>query len=356
MEKFSLSALGWNNFFESQLKNLQLPGFKTGRIITENRTNYRLISDTGEFIAEITGKLMFAALSDADLPKVGDWVIFTMMDDEKAMIHQVLERKTQLARKAVGKKMIEQIIVTNLDVLFIVQGLDDNFNLSRLERYLAALQGGIEPVIVLNKADQCNDVPGKILEVQNRIPGVPVIATSFITGDISSLRSHISYGKTFAFVGSSGVGKSSLVNTLLDNNFLKTFEVREKDSKGRHTTTRREMVCLETGGILVDTPGMREFQPWSDDADLSIAFHDINAMAESCRYSNCEHIHEDLCAVKEAVASGAIESTHYNNYLKLRKEISYQQSVTDVKSAQERKRSFKESQRAYNKILRNKKD
>jgi ribosome biogenesis GTPase len=354
MEIISLSALGWNSFFESQLQAETLIHNNLGRISIENKTNYQVISTHGEFIGEVTGRLMYAAESEAQLPKVGDWVLFQIMDDQRAIIHQVMERRTVISRNAPGKKISEQVIVTNLDVLFIVQGLDDNYNVSRLERYLSALQRGILPVVVLNKADCCNDVTAKIQEVQSRLPGIAVISSSSVNGDIQALQNYITEGKTFAFVGSSGVGKSTLINSLLNKEFLKTSAVREKDSKGRHTTTRREMHLLPSGGILIDTPGMREFQPWSDDKDLSVAFHDIEALASACRYSDCQHLHEDHCAVKEAVASGEIAVVHYENYLKLKREMEYHQSLADPAKALERKKITKKLTKAGNKIIRNK--
>jgi ribosome biogenesis GTPase len=355
METISLTALGWGDFFQSQLTPM-LSSFEFGRIATEHKTNYIVRSVSGIYIAEITGKLMYTAESEAALPKVGDWVAFTLMDEGKAIIHHVLQRKTCLSRKAVGKKITEQVIATNLDVLFIVQSLDDNFNISRAERYVAALQPGIEPVIVLNKSDFCSDVAEKVATVQQRLPGIQVIATSAISNQLEALRNFITEGKTFAFVGSSGVGKSSLINSLVASDLMKTSEVREKDSKGRHTTTRREMVCLAGGGILIDTPGMREFAPWGDDENFTVGFSDIETYASSCKYADCAHMHEDNCAVKDAVANGEIESQHYNNYLKLKREFSWQQSLSDPELAQERKKKNKAQQRAANKIFRKKPD
>jgi ribosome biogenesis GTPase len=354
METFLLSALGWDNFFETQLSNFNLQGLHIARVTAENKTNYNLQSESGAVIAEVTGRLMFGALLESELPKVGDWVLFAIMDQDKGIIHEILERKTKLSRKAVGKRTTEQIIAANLDVLFIVQGLDDNYNISRLERYMSALQAGINPIVVLNKSDCCMNAQAKIAEVQQRIPGIPVIATSSLNGQIECLRNFISAGKTFAFAGSSGVGKSTLINCLLGRDDQKTAEVRAKDSKGRHTTTRREMTFLDTGGILIDTPGMREFQPWADDENLSLGFQDIDEYAGGCRYADCEHLHEDQCAVKEAVSNGKIDALHYENYLKLKREINYQQTLSDPLKALEKKKRDKEIHRAVKKMYRRK--
>lgn len=355
MENLSLTAMGWSDFFQSQLNSISLPDYRLGRVITENRTNYGVRTESGEFIAGMTGRLMYSALTDSDLPKVGDWVVITLMDEDRAIIHEVLARKTVLARKAPGKNMTGQVIATNLDVLFIVQGLDDNFNLARLERYVAAAHH-INSVIVLNKSDLCSDVDEKIAAVRNRIPGVDVIATSSLRLQTGALQAYLQTGKTFAFAGSSGVGKSSLINNLLNADRLKVTPVRENDSRGRHTTTRREMIFLDSGAILIDTPGMREFQPWAEEENISSAFADIQELSSQCRFADCQHIHETGCAVKEAIESGRISAAHYQNFLKLKREIAWQQSLTDVNKAMERKRSFKQQIKTYNKIVRRKRN
>lgn len=353
MKELSLTALGWSDFFESQLENIAIPDFHLARVTTENKTNYGILTRDGEYLAEVTGRLMYTVSSDAGLPKVGDWVAVTLMDEDRAMIHQVLQRRTVLSRKAAGKNTVEQVIVSNLDVLFIVQGLDDNYNLPRLERYLATVQH-IKPVIVLNKADLCNDLPEKVRAVRERIPGVDVITTSPLDNKTEALRAYLQPGQTFAFAGSSGVGKSTLINDLLREDRLKTTSVREKDSRGKHTTTRREMIFMETGAILVDTPGMREFEPWSDPENVSNAFEDIRELSAGCRFSDCQHLHETGCAVIAAVVSGALSLSRYENYLKLKREIEYQQSRVDVSKALERKAFFKQRIKAYNRIVRNK--
>jgi len=353
MKNHSLTALGWSDLFESQLKNISIPGIQPARVTTENKTNYGVRTQEKEFIAEVTGKLMYTALSDSDLPKVGDWVAVTVMDEDRAMIHEVLPRRTVLSRKAVGKTMTEQVIVSNLDVLFIVQGLDDNFNIPRLERYLTAVRN-IKPVIVLNKADLCKDPEEKVRAVCQRIHGADVITTSSVDHNIGALKAYLHPGQTFAFAGSSGVGKSSLINSLLEDDRLKTAAVREKDSKGKHTTSRREMIFMENGAILVDTPGMREFQPWADAENVSVVFDDIRELSRHCRFADCQHLHEAGCAVKDAVETGALSAAHYENYLKLRREMEYQESRVDASKALERKNFFKRQIKAYNRFIRKK--
>lgn len=353
MNNISLPALGWNKFFESQLDAITVPDYQVARVIHENKTNYGVRSGGSEYIAEVMGKLLYGAESDAELPKVGDWVVTTLMDDRRAIIHQVLNRQSILSRKVAGKRTAEQIIAVNLDVVFIVQGLDDNFNIARLERYLTAMRD-IRPVVVLNKSDLCSNLPAVIAEVRTRIPGIDVIATSTLNDSIGELKARITPATTFAFVGSSGVGKSSLINGLLNSEVLKTSAVRKKDSRGKHTTTRREMIFLENGGIIIDTPGMREFQPWDADDNIDSVFSDITELAQGCRYADCQHTHEEDCAVKSAVESGLVSAKHYANYLKLRREMDYQASLTDVNKALERKRAARIIIKAHNKVMRKK--
>ena len=355
MKYLSLQALGWNNFFEQQSTDITIPGHEVARVVSENKTNYGVRAVDREAIAEITGKLMYGAETESELPKVGEWVVITMMDDDRAMIHEVLKRKTVLSRAAAGRKTTEQVIAANLDVVFIVQGLDDNFNIARLERYLTAVRG-IEPVIVLNKADICTDLHSKLTGLRQRISGVDVIATSTLNHDVEALRLKIRAGNTFAFVGSSGVGKSSLINTLLKDDALRVSDVREKDSKGRHTTTRREMIFMENGGILIDTPGMREFQPWGSDDSVGVAFADILGLATGCRYTDCQHLHEDGCAVRLAISEGTVSPSHFENYLKLRRELDYLASRTDINLALERKNAAKRMIKTFNKMVRRKRN
>ncbi len=348
----ALNALGWNDFFQAGLLNIPMSDFRVARVCSENKTNYNVRTEKGELSAEVTGRMLFTS-APADLPKVGDWVVITDMDDYRAIIHAVLKRKSVLSRKEAGRTTTEQVVVVNIDVLFIVQALDDDFSPARLERYLAAAKH-MTPVVVLNKTDLCQGVDEKVRAVKERLPGVPIVKTSATGGNIEALRGLITSGKTAAFVGSSGVGKSSLINALIGGTELRTGDIRESDSKGRHTTTRRQMIFLPAGGIVIDTPGMREFQPWDGEQHLSSVFSDIAELSRRCHFSDCTHVHETGCAVTEAVASGGITADHYNNYLKLKREMEYQQALVDTNKARERKQQHKQRIKAYKKIVRNK--
>ena len=354
METKNLSPFGWNPYFEKQLDQYAFAGSCLGRIAVENKTNYSLLTAGGEYVAEPLGRLLFNAASAADLPKVGDWVVFTESAPSRAVIHAVLPRQSKLARKVPGKKIEEQVLATNLDVVFIVQGLDAPVNLARLERFLTIASSGIHPVVVLNKCDLAARPEEALATVRQTIPGVPVVAVSATSGDIAELRSFLTAGRTFALVGASGAGKSSLINALSGKALLKTSPVRESDAKGRHTSSRRELTVLDNGAILIDTPGMRELQLWKEDADLGNAFADIAAFGTQCRFSDCTHQREKGCAVLAALERGELSTGHYRNYQKLKRETEYLNSMEDNVARQSRKDKIKRSQKSYNQFIRRK--
>ncbi|NIR52709.1 ribosome small subunit-dependent GTPase A [candidate division KSB1 bacterium] len=348
-----LKAFGWSPFFETEFQPFQEAGFEAGRVTIENRNRYMVVTQNGEFPAEPTGKLLFSADTSADLPKVGDWVVLSLFKDEgKAIIHNILPRRTKFSRNVAGKKTDEQIVATNIDVVFVVQSLDKNFNLRRLERYLVMVfESAAEPVIVLNKMDLCEDFREKLAEVQDVAGDVAVLPVSAKTEfGMDALKSRIHSGLTFALVGSSGVGKSTLINKLVGEDILQTHEVRDKDSKGRHTTSRRELIVLPEGGCLIDTPGMRELQLWHSDSGFTEAFADIDDIAANCHFSDCTHTNEIKCAVLDAVDNGKLPRKRYDNYLRMQRELAHLAEKQDRASFLEKKRKDKALHRQMKKL------
>ncbi len=355
MEK--LFNYGWNPFFEEQFEEFKNNGLQVGRVIKENKTNYLVATENEIIVAEITGKLMFAN-DQSELPKTGDWVVMNIFEDEhKGIIHDVLERKTVLSRKAVDKKAQEQIIAANIDYAFVVQSLNENYNINRLSRYLVMIyQCGAEPIVILSKADLCDDVESKIDEVKNNFPEVKIIITNINDPKSIEVLSHnIEKGKTYIFIGSSGVGKSSLINELIGEEKQKTIEIRESDSRGRHATTSRELFLLQDGGIVIDTPGMRGIKLWFSDDGFSNTFDDFEELSQNCKYADCTHIHETDCAVLEALENGTLQQKKYDNYIKLHKEQKYLETLVDHNAYLAEKRKWKEIKKSYDKHFKNKK-
>ena len=351
---FSLSLLGWNPFFEAQLSKEDLQEFTVARVAIEYKSHYLLYSEKGELQAEPAGRLLFTSSLKSELPKVGDWVLAIAYDTDKAVIHSVLNRKTCLSRKVAGRAGEEQIIAVNLDLLFIVQGLDHDFNINRLERYLSVVQDGIEPVIVLNKTDLCSDAESKAAAVRKRLAHVPVITTSALNDSLTDLQYFFTSNPTAGFVGSSGAGKSTLINRLAGGQLLRTADVRISDSKGRHTTTNRQLVPVASGGILIDTPGMRELQLWATGNLAESAFPQIEELAAHCRFRDCNHIGDEGCAVLQAIERNELSPEQYRNYVKLRREEDYVRSLTDRQFEQKRKKEIKKVHRRINQWKRSK--
>ena len=351
-----LKKFGWRDSFERAFQPYGASGFQAGRVSTEYREQYRVLTAAGEVEAEITGKLRYSVDSVAELPKVGDWVVMTLYDNEgKGIIHAVLPRETSLSRKALGDQVEDQVIATNLDTIFVTQALDQSFNLRRLERYLVTVrESGATPVIVLNKSDLADDIQEKRAQVAAIAPDLTIVQTSATAGHgLEGLATLLKPAATYAFIGSSGVGKSSLINRLTGEEILKTASVPEIDSIDRHSPSRRQLVLLPGGALLIDTPGMRELQPWQAEQGRDDVFSDIVELADQCRFPDCTHTQEKGCAVLRAVKDGTLSKGRYKNYLRLTREMADTDQKENQLSQLEAKRKEKEIHRAMRRYRKN---
>lgn len=321
-----LKKLGFNAFVEKHFEKCKLENLSIGRISAEHKESYKIFSKNGELSAFISGKFRNNCKTRENFPAVGDWVLFEEVNGEnKAIIQQILPRKSKFSRKVAGKETQEQIIASNVDFAFIVSALNYDFNLRRIERYLSLIwQSDAAPVIVLTKTDLCPDVQNKIIEVQNIALGVDIHAINNISADgIDAFWEYFNDNKTVVLLGSSGAGKSSLINNLAKDNITKVNELRNNIEKGRHTTTYRQMIILPDGGLIIDTPGLRELQLWDAQEGICQTFNDIQEIAKFCKFSDCKHKSETGCAVQKAINEGLLAIDRLENYQKMQKEQAY---------------------------------
>lgn len=340
-----LTDWGYRPLFEEAAAPYLAQGYVPGRVVLEHKHIYRVMTEYGEILAEVSGKLRYQASGREDFPAVGDWVVLQVRENEgRGTISGILPRFSKFSRKTAGATTEEQIVAVNVDTIFLVQALNQDFNIRRLERYLIlAWESGANPVIILSKSDLCEDTEEKLPLVYAVAAGVPVYPVSAVDGTgIDSLAPYVGHGQTVALLGSSGVGKSTLINRLYGRDVQDTGGIREEDGRGRHTTTHRELVLLPQGGLLIDTPGMRELQLWEADEGISAGFREVEVLAEDCRFHNCTHSKEPGCAIQAALNSGELDRERYQSYLKLQKELAYLARKESIHLMQQEKAKWKQ--------------
>ncbi|MFH1229927.1 MAG: ribosome small subunit-dependent GTPase A [Planctomycetota bacterium] len=335
-----LEDLGYSAFFESNRSALGLDGYEVARVIAEYKEAYRVKNITKEYMAKISGRQMFKAVSREDYPCVGDWVAITERNTEEAVIHRLLPRQTILRRKYTNKSGA-QLIGANIDVAFIIESVDRDYNLNRFERYFTMVnEGNIKPAIILNKIDLISEAELnlKMSQLKTRFADINVIPISAITNrGLGGLMAYIEKGKTYCFLGSSGVGKSSPINKLLGTDDIKTDTINLITGGGKHTTASRKMYFLANGGMVIDNPGMKEIGMTDANAGIENVFEEIIALSEKCKYKDCSHTNETGCAVLEALKSGGLDKDKYSNYARLRKETEYYRMTEVEKRRKDRK-------------------
>lgn len=349
-----LEDLGYNDKLRKLRVVNNLSDFEIGRVIAEHKERYIVKTENGEYEAEITGNLRYSAKSRIDFPAVGDWVALTTYDTEFSVIHKILPRLSMITRQAVGQFGEIQIIATNIDYAFLIQAVDRDFNINRLERYLTICYSSkVKPIIVLTKTDLINEQ--KITEIKDsikqRIKDIAVFAISNETHDgYEALKKYIEKGKTYCMLGSSGVGKSTLLNNLSGKTLMRTDTISQSTNKGRHITSHRELIVLESGGILVDNPGMREVGITDTSRGLETTFDRIIRLSLNCKFNDCTHINEVGCAVIEAVENGEIDKKSYENYLKMEREKAHFESTIEEKRKKDKE--FGKVIKNYKKYMR----
>ena len=350
MMHHDLRTLGWTDALERAFARHAAAGLSAGRVSLEHNHVYRVLTADGERLAEAAGRIKYEASGRHELPAVGDWVgVRVNSQGSRSVIRTILPRHSVFSRRAAGRETTEQVVAANIDTVFIVFGLDKPVNSNAIDRYLVvARRSGAAPVIVLNKADLADDVGASVAQATAAAGDVPVQAISTRTPKgIAPLTAFLSAGRTVALIGPSGVGKSSIVNGLVDRELLPTGEVRDWDARGRHTTVHRQLVVREAGGLIIDTPGLREVQLWDAGEAFASTFDDIAALGDGCRFRDCRHDREPGCAVKAAVEAGTLDAGRYESYLKLQREHAAFERNRDERAGIEAKRQAKLGSKAY---------
>ena len=345
-----LTDLGWAASLDAAFRAEPDPSLVPGRVSLEHNHVYRVLVETGECLAEAAGRIKYLASGRSELPAVGDWVGVRLdPSGGRAVIRTILPRRGWFSRKAAGRETDEQVVAANVDTVLIVFGLDKAVNARSIERYLVvARKSGATPVIVLNKADLAEDRAADVAEATAAAGGAPVHAVSTREpGSMRALDPYLETGRTLALLGPSGAGKSSIVNELVGRELLATGDVREWDQRGRHTSVHRQLVVRAQGGLIIDTPGMRELQLWDTDSAVGDAFADIAELAAGCRFRDCQHDREPGCAVKAAVEAGGLDAGRYESYLKLQHEQEATRRLRDEKALLDAKRQAKIGSKAY---------
>jgi ribosome biogenesis GTPase / thiamine phosphate phosphatase len=351
-----IDKLGFTPWFRDKIDPAKIDDFSIARVITVNKNSYIISTGSHDIYAELTGKYLFNSDSSLDFPAVGDWVYAQLFDENSfAVIHDIFPRKSLLKRKTSGKNIDYQLIAANIDTAIIMQSLDNNYNLRRLERYLVMInESNITPVIFLSKSDliSTDEIECRKNDIHNIYPDIKIVAFSNNSlNDIEDIKTHFIPSETYCLLGSSGVGKTTLLNNLINRELYKTQPIREKDGRGKHTTSSRDLVVLENGSIIIDNPGMRELGIINIESGLDDTFAEIAELSDNCRYKDCTHTVEEGCAVLKAIEDGIISNERYRNYIKMFKESLYNQM-----SYYDKRQKDKKFGKYVHSVLKHKKD
>jgi ribosome biogenesis GTPase len=354
----TLAELGWNDHFAAAHAPFAAEGWVPARVTLQLKGYYEVTGEFGAKLGECSGRFQSTAGTAAEFPAIGDWVAVSPQpgEDRRVSIHAVLPRRTWFSRQAAGELAVEQVVAANLDTVFLVSALDGNYNLHRIERYLAAAwSSGAQPVILLNKADLAEETDALPDEIAKGAPGVPVFVVSARTRrGLKALAPYLQPGRTIALLGSSGVGKSTLINRIVGEELLPTQEVRDADGKGRHTTTQRELVIAPNGVIIIDTPGMRALQPWDAAEGVATAFADVTALAARCRFRDCTHTVEPGCAIAAALADGTLDAARWRSFQRMQRATAHTERRGDRRATQVQKGQIKKATKGLRQRVREK--